>query len=541
MENYGKKSSSNSESKTLSFVTPSVANLISSKKLNNINKQSKNGLQNSCFKTPNKTPLHLKHVTSSKKKTPLTNLLNDRYIPNRHGSNLEVSYHLLRSNSQKENLSTSSNSLSNISNSSQNNNEVNNDNNGNNINNSGNQIDSIKRKLIIDTCNGIQEKSSILQIHNKPTSSVDLVENMKSLYTVTKEAKKITHRIIPSAPERILDAPEFRDDYYLNLIDWSSSNYLAVALNREMYLWNASGGEISQLMSMDDDESEQSSPSSDYITSTAWVQNKGPILAVGNSKNIVELWDVTRQTRVRSMKSHTSRVGCLSWNQHVLTSGSRSGEIHHHDVRTKNHHVGSLKIHTQEVCGLKWSGDGRHLASGANDNHVAVWDNIMVTHESTPLHLFREHTAAVKAVAWCPWQSNILATGGGTADGKIRIWNIHNGSVLQMQDVKSQISCILWSKEHKELISSHGFSLNQLTVWRYPEMVRACDLTGHADRVLSMAMSPDSDMVVSAGADETLRLWKCFGLTDKQKKARENLQVANKKSASCTSLSRCIR
>jgi len=189
---------------------------------------------------------------------------------------------------------------------------------------------------------------------------------------------------------------------------------------------------------------------------------------------------------------------------------------------------------------LKWSYDGRHLASGANDNHVAVWDNNMVTHES-PLHLFREHTAAVKAVSWCPWQNNILATGGGTADGKIKIWNIHNGSVIQTQDAKSQISCILWSKEHKELISSHGFSLNQLTVWRYPEMVKVCDLTGHADRVLSMAMSPDNDMVLSAGADETLRLWKCFGLTEKQKKARETLQVANKKSASCTSLSRCIR
>jgi len=99
--------------------------------------------------------------------------------------------------------------LSSSSNSSQNINESNND----NSTNSDNLIDSIKRKLIIETCNGIQEKSSILQIHNKPTSSNDIVENMKFLSTATKEAKKTTQRIIPSAPERILDAPEFRDDY----------------------------------------------------------------------------------------------------------------------------------------------------------------------------------------------------------------------------------------------------------------------------------------------------------------------------------------
>lgn len=132
------------------------------------------------------------------------------------------------------------------------------------------------------------------------------------------------------------------------MIDWSSNNYLAVALNREIYLWNATGGEISQLMSMDDD-SVQDSPGNDYITSTAWIENKGPVLAVGTSKSLLELWDVNRQTRIRNMKSHSTRVGCLAWNQHVLTSGSRSGDIHHHDVRIKNHHVGTLKVHDQEV------------------------------------------------------------------------------------------------------------------------------------------------------------------------------------------------
>lgn len=36
------------------------------------------------------------------------------------------------------------------------------------------------------------------------------------------------------------------------------------------------------------------------------------------------------------------------------------------------------------------------------------------------------------------------------------------------------------------------------------------ELTGHTARVLHLAMSPDNTTVLSAGADETLRLWKCF-------------------------------
>ncbi len=47
---------------------------------------------------------------------------------------------------------------------------------------------------------------------------------------------------------------------------------------------------------------------------------------------------------------------------------NKKGTIHHHDVRVADHHVGTLKSHEQEICGLKWSPDGRFLASGGNDN-----------------------------------------------------------------------------------------------------------------------------------------------------------------------------
>ena len=78
-----------------------------------------------------------------------------------------------------------------------------------------------------------------------------------------------------------------------------------------------------------------------------------------------------------------------------LCSGSRTGAIHQHDVRIANHHVGSYLTHTQEVCGLQWSVDGRYLASGANDNLLCVWDRAMASH-SSPLCTFNQHQAAVK-------------------------------------------------------------------------------------------------------------------------------------------------
>ena len=151
-------------------------------------------------------------------------------------------------------------------------------------------------------------------------------------------------------------------------------------------------------------------------------------------------------------------------------------------------------------------------------------------------YTFNRHLAAVKALAWCPWQSSLLASGGGTADRTIKLWNCNNGTLLQSVDTKSQVCSILWSKEYKELVSAHGYANNEIIIWRYPNMIKIAELTGHTERVLHLALSSDETTIVSAGADETLRLWKCFP-PDPNKKS----QTPNKKSRSINQFRSSIR
>ncbi|NWH58354.1 CDC20 protein, partial [Geococcyx californianus] len=356
--------------------------------------------------------------------------------------------------------------------------------------------------------------------------------NLKVLYSqkMTPGSSKKNTRYIPSMPDRILDAPEIRNDYYLNLIDWSALNYLAVALDTSVYLWNNTSGEIIKLLEMEN--------TADYVSSVSWIK-EGNYLAVGTSSAEVQLWDIQQQKRLRNMTSHSSRVGCLSWNNYILSSGSRCGHIHHHDVRVAEHHVATLAGHTQEVCGLKWSLDGRYLASGGNDNLVNIWPCIQGgSREFSPVQTFTRHQGLLllapfginplfsQAVAWCPWQSNVLATGGGTSDRHIRIWNVCSGTCLSAVDAHSQVCSILWSTNYKEFISGHGFAQNQLVIWKYPTMAKVTELQGHAARVLNMTMSPDGVTVASAAADETLRLWRCFELDPIKKKEREKANSA---------------
>ena len=83
-----------------------------------------------------------------------------------------------------------------------------------------------------------------------------------------------------------------------------------------------------------------------------------------------------------------------------------------------------------------------------------------------------------------PVQHGILASGGGTADRTIRFWNTSTNQPLQSIDTGSQVCNLVWSKSTNELVSTHGYSQNQIVIWRYPSLTQVAKLTGHTTRVL---------------------------------------------------------
>ena len=50
----------------------------------------------------------------------------------------------------------------------------------------------------------------------------------------------------------------------------------------------------------------------------------------------------------------------------------------------------------------------------------------------------------------------------------------------------SQVSSIVWNTEYKELVSGHGFSQNQLTVWKYPSLAKVNIKTISSDFLLKI-------------------------------------------------------
>jgi cell division cycle protein 20 (cofactor of APC complex) len=114
-------------------------------------------------------------------------------------------------------------------------------------------------------------------------------------------------------------------------------------------------------------------PAGTYVSSVNF-SNDGAFLGIGLGTGEVELWDVERGTKLRTMGGHQAQVAVLSWWQHLLSSGCGDGSVWHHDVRVPRHKVMELLGHSGEVCGLEWRNDGELIASGGNDNVVNIWD-----------------------------------------------------------------------------------------------------------------------------------------------------------------------
>lgn len=306
-----------------------------------------------------------------------------------------------------------------------------------------------------------------------------------------KEKRKIS-----KVPFKVLDAPALQDDFYLNLVDWSAMNILAVGLGSCVYLWSACNSKVTKLC----DLGEQ-----DLITSVSW-SRRGNFVAIGTNQGETQVWDPSECKLIRTMTGHEARVGTMAWNSTCLATGSRDHNICLRDTRAPEMYLRKLQGHKQEVCGLKWSFDDKQLASGGNDNKLLIWDVL----SDTPRCKFNKHTAAVKAIAWSPHTHGLLASGGGTADRQIRFWNTLTGASMSCVDTDSQVCNLIWSKNVNEIVSTHGYSLNQIIVWRYPQMSKVATLTGHTFRVLYLAMSPDGQTIVTGAGDETLRFWTVF-------------------------------
>ncbi|KFQ31399.1 Fizzy-related protein [Merops nubicus] len=442
----------------------------------------------------------------------------DRFIPSRAGANWSINFHRINENekspsqNRKAKDATSDNGKDGLAYSALLKNEL-----------LGAGIEKVQdpqtedRRLQPST----PEKKSLFtySLSTKRSSPDDGNEvSPYSLSPVSNKSQKLLRsprkptRKISKIPFKVLDAPELQDDFYLNLVDWSSLNVLSVGLGTCVYLWSACTSQVTRLCDL--------SVEGDSVTSVGWSE-RGNLVAVGTHKGFVQIWDAAAGKKLSMLEGHTARVGREASHTSFLHGGTgfRSAETW---AELWEITPCPAVLSPRAAC---WLGGAAEPPAQRRFHPFPSWQLLVWNHSSlSPVQQYTEHLAAVKAIAWSPHQHGLLASGGGTADRCIRFWNTLTGQPLQCIDTGSQVCNLAWSKHANELVSTHGYSQNQILVWKYPSLTQVAKLTGHSYRVLYLAMSPDGEAIVTGAGDETLRFWNVFSKT---RSTKESVSVLN--------------
>lgn len=159
------------------------------------------------------------------------------------------------------------------------------------------------------------------------------------------------------------------------------------------------------------------------------------------------------------------------------------------------------------VSSISLSSSNCIFATSGNDCVVKLWD---MRNLNEPTLVFSQHTAAVRAIQFSPTAPNIIATGGGTSDKTIKLWNYLTGDLISSINTGSQVCNLFWNEEYNEILSTHGFSQNQLALWKGTDLSPIAQFHEHKQRVLFMAVSPDSTRVATAAPNDGMLIWKMF-------------------------------
>jgi WD40 repeat protein/tRNA A-37 threonylcarbamoyl transferase component Bud32 len=196
---------------------------------------------------------------------------------------------------------------------------------------------------------------------------------------------------------------------------------------------------------------------------SAAITPDGKTLAVTHSSDVIQLYDLSRQTQTAVIPRHGAGGLAISPDGQILAAGGRigahpetRGDIRLWDVATASER-GGLQGETKHVSSVAFVPEGKTLAAGTTDGSLQLWD-MAGRQERPPL---QGPAYAARCVAFSP-DGTLLAW--GSDDGSLRLWDLARGKN------------------------------------RLPFKV-------HRDGVLCVAFSPDGRLLASGGRDDSVRLW----------------------------------
>ncbi|OHF02447.1 WD repeat domain-containing protein [Colletotrichum orchidophilum] len=216
------------------------------------------------------------------------------------------------------------------------------------------------------------------------------------------------------------------------------------------------------------------------------------------------LWEVSRDTwfgkvtPVAKIAAHTSQICALVWspNGQEFVSGSNDNTACYFEIQRlegqRKHHNSSTSLarksrRSKSDWGLPEGNHPRPKQHDASRNGLSPGvetlfdaapmggrieagviggiprtiqvptEDLRVFKRGMETHCWR-HEAAIKAIAFCPWQDGLIATGGGLGDKCIHFFHTTSSTPLATIDVGAQVTSLIWSTTRREIAATFGYS-----------------------------------------------------------------------------------
>lgn len=162
--------------------------------------------------------------------------------------------------------------------------------------------------------------------------------------------------------------------------------------------------------------------------------------------------------------------------------------------------------HDEYIYMIRFSPDGKSLATAAGDNVARVWD----WSTRALLHSL-EHEAAVYGAVYSP-DGSLIAT--GTGDGKVSLWQTATGKrIAERQEHADAVYCLCFSSDGKSLASIGGDGKKgdtQCRIWSVPSLKVTSVVPGHDRPAYGVLFAPVPDQtstLVTSGGDKLIYVY----------------------------------